>query len=226
MTTSIAGATFVLQRIYGLSAAEFSLVFATNSVGIIACGQIGARLSLELAACSGAGTGPYPQLRRRPGRGDHRLLRCWILGPGGVTVRHGELGRDGLPDCLRPCPDGLPQQAGAAIRALRAGSVHRGCSRCAALSSGCAAKGQQSRSGSLCWPRAPPRAQCSSHWWCRPCAQAGIVVVMDLPPTSVAVHHHNRRLPGCGGDWTRASVGRRASRPASSPASAGVRLAF
>jgi MFS transporter, DHA1 family, multidrug resistance protein len=45
MFAYIAGATFVLQRIYGLSAAEFSLVFATNSLGIIACGQIGARLS-------------------------------------------------------------------------------------------------------------------------------------------------------------------------------------
>ena len=41
----IAGATFVLQRSYGLSAVMFSLVFATNSLGIIACGQIGARLS-------------------------------------------------------------------------------------------------------------------------------------------------------------------------------------
>ena len=47
MFAYIAGATFVLQRIYGLSAAEFSLVFATNSVGIIACGQIGARLVHE-----------------------------------------------------------------------------------------------------------------------------------------------------------------------------------
>ena len=45
MFAYIAGATFVLQRIYGLSAAEFSLVFATNSVGIVACSQIGARLS-------------------------------------------------------------------------------------------------------------------------------------------------------------------------------------
>jgi MFS transporter, DHA1 family, multidrug resistance protein len=45
MFAYIAGATFVLQRIYGLSAVMFSLVFATNSLGIIACGQIGARLS-------------------------------------------------------------------------------------------------------------------------------------------------------------------------------------
>ena len=49
MFAYIAGATFVLQRSYGLSAVMFSLVFATNSLGIIACGQIGARLS-RLAA--------------------------------------------------------------------------------------------------------------------------------------------------------------------------------
>ena len=45
MFAYIAGATFVLQRIFGLSAVQFSLVFAANSLGIIACGQIGARLS-------------------------------------------------------------------------------------------------------------------------------------------------------------------------------------
>lgn len=44
MFAYIAGSTFVLQRIYGLSPVEFSLVFATNSVGLMAVGQIGGRL--------------------------------------------------------------------------------------------------------------------------------------------------------------------------------------
>jgi MFS transporter, DHA1 family, multidrug resistance protein len=45
MFSYIAGATFVLQRIHGLSAQQFSLVFATNSLGLIAFGQISARLA-------------------------------------------------------------------------------------------------------------------------------------------------------------------------------------
>jgi MFS transporter, DHA1 family, multidrug resistance protein len=44
MFAYIAGSTFVLQRIYGLSASTFSLVFATNSLGLVAAGQIGGRL--------------------------------------------------------------------------------------------------------------------------------------------------------------------------------------
>jgi DHA1 family bicyclomycin/chloramphenicol resistance-like MFS transporter len=45
MFAYIAGSTFVLQRIYGLTAAAFSLVFAVNSLGLIAFGQIGGRLA-------------------------------------------------------------------------------------------------------------------------------------------------------------------------------------
>ena len=41
----IAGATFVLQRIYGLSPQGFSLVFGVNSVGIMAAAQLSARLT-------------------------------------------------------------------------------------------------------------------------------------------------------------------------------------
>jgi MFS transporter, DHA1 family, multidrug resistance protein len=49
MFAYIAGSTFVLQRIYGLTAAGFSLVFATNSLGLIAAGQIGGRLARSYA---------------------------------------------------------------------------------------------------------------------------------------------------------------------------------
>ncbi len=45
MFAYISGATFVLQRIYGLSAQSFSLAFGLNSVGIMAMSQVGARLS-------------------------------------------------------------------------------------------------------------------------------------------------------------------------------------
>jgi DHA1 family bicyclomycin/chloramphenicol resistance-like MFS transporter len=45
MFSYIAGATFVLQRIHGLSAQQFSVVFATNSLGLIGFGQISARLA-------------------------------------------------------------------------------------------------------------------------------------------------------------------------------------
>ena len=45
MFAYIAGSSFVLQRIYGLSAVGFSLVFATNSLGLIALGQVGGRLA-------------------------------------------------------------------------------------------------------------------------------------------------------------------------------------
>ena len=45
MFAYIAGSSFVLQRIYGLSAVGFSLVFATNSLGLIALGQLGGRLA-------------------------------------------------------------------------------------------------------------------------------------------------------------------------------------
>lgn len=45
MFAYIAGATFVLQRIYGMSAPGFSFVFAVNSLGIMAMGQLGGGLA-------------------------------------------------------------------------------------------------------------------------------------------------------------------------------------
>ena len=45
MFAYIAGSTFVLQRIYGLSAEQFSWAFGLNALGIMAAGQLGARLA-------------------------------------------------------------------------------------------------------------------------------------------------------------------------------------
>jgi DHA1 family bicyclomycin/chloramphenicol resistance-like MFS transporter len=45
MFAYISGSTFVLQRIYGLSAQGFSFAFGLNSVGIMAMSQVGGRLS-------------------------------------------------------------------------------------------------------------------------------------------------------------------------------------
>jgi len=45
MFAYISGSTFVMQRIYGLSAQGFSFAFGLNSVGIMAMSQLGARLS-------------------------------------------------------------------------------------------------------------------------------------------------------------------------------------
>ncbi len=45
MFAYIAGGTFVLQEIYGLSAQGFSFVFGANSLGIMAMGQLGGHLA-------------------------------------------------------------------------------------------------------------------------------------------------------------------------------------
>ena len=50
MFAYIAGATFVLQRIYGLSPVGFSLAFGANSLGIMAAGQVGGRLARQWSA--------------------------------------------------------------------------------------------------------------------------------------------------------------------------------
>lgn len=46
----ISGSTFVLQRIYGLSAQAFSLVFGLNALGIVAAGQVGGSLARRWSA--------------------------------------------------------------------------------------------------------------------------------------------------------------------------------
>lgn len=45
MFAYIAGATFVLQRLFGLSAQQFSFAFGSNALGIVILGQVGARLA-------------------------------------------------------------------------------------------------------------------------------------------------------------------------------------
>jgi MFS transporter, DHA1 family, multidrug resistance protein len=49
MFAYIAGATFVLQRIYGLSPQGFSLAFGINSVGIVTAAQVSGRLTRRLS---------------------------------------------------------------------------------------------------------------------------------------------------------------------------------
>lgn len=50
MFAYIAGATFVLQRIYGLSPQQFSFVFGVNSLGIMAMGQLAGALASRWSA--------------------------------------------------------------------------------------------------------------------------------------------------------------------------------
>ena len=47
MFAYIAGATFVLQRLFGLTAQQFSFAFGANALGIMVLGQVGARLALR-----------------------------------------------------------------------------------------------------------------------------------------------------------------------------------
>ena len=57
MFAYIAGATFVLQRIYGMSAQGFSYAFGVNALGIMALSQIGARLARSRPATQVLGAG-------------------------------------------------------------------------------------------------------------------------------------------------------------------------
>jgi DHA1 family bicyclomycin/chloramphenicol resistance-like MFS transporter len=57
MFAYIAGATFVLQRIYGLSAQGFSVVFGTNAVGIMVLSGVASRLSRGWPAARVLGLG-------------------------------------------------------------------------------------------------------------------------------------------------------------------------
>jgi len=60
MFAYLAGSSFVLEDVYGISAQGFSLVFAVNSAGLIGCSQLGARLVTRV--------------------GPAVLLRCGLLG--------------------------------------------------------------------------------------------------------------------------------------------------
>ena len=52
MFSYIAGATFVLQKIYGLSPQGFSLAFGINSLGILGAAQLSARLTRRSPRCA------------------------------------------------------------------------------------------------------------------------------------------------------------------------------
>jgi DHA1 family bicyclomycin/chloramphenicol resistance-like MFS transporter len=57
MFSYIAGATFVLQKIYGLSPQGFSLAFGVNSLGILGSAQLSARLSRRFSPLRVLATG-------------------------------------------------------------------------------------------------------------------------------------------------------------------------
>jgi Bcr/CflA subfamily drug resistance transporter len=108
MFAYIAGSTFVLQRIYGMSPQGFSLVFGCISLGLVAAAQGGARLALlwPLTRVLALGLtidnrsddsnhiGRSVQWRPEPGRGDRRSARhrdgiglhCWPARAGRIPV--------------------------------------------------------------------------------------------------------------------------------------------
>ncbi|WP_239156909.1 multidrug effflux MFS transporter [Actinocatenispora thailandica] len=59
MFAYISGSSFVLQDVYGMSAQLFALVFGANAVGIVAAGQLSARLVGRLGPAALLRTGAY-----------------------------------------------------------------------------------------------------------------------------------------------------------------------
>lgn len=81
MFAYIAGSSFVLQQVYGLSAQQFALVFGSNAAGLIAASQVSARLVRRHS----------PRTLMRAGvamsaTGGVALLGCVLLGAGLVGV--------------------------------------------------------------------------------------------------------------------------------------------
>lgn len=81
MFAYIAGATFVLQRIYGLSAQGFSIVFGANAVGIMVLSGVASRLSGSWPAARVLGLGLALNLL-----GAASLAAAVLLGLGLVPV--------------------------------------------------------------------------------------------------------------------------------------------
>ena len=75
----IAGSPFVLQDIYGLTPAQFSLVFAANAIGLVAAAQVGARLAEPLGAEAVLGGGLLV------GAGSGVLLLLVVVGGAGLA---------------------------------------------------------------------------------------------------------------------------------------------
>jgi MFS transporter, DHA1 family, multidrug resistance protein len=96
MFAYIAGSSFTLQRIYGASPQTYSLLFALNSIGLVATGQLNGKLLL----------GRFPS---------HRVLATGlaVLGLAGtalvllVTVTHAGLGWIAVALFLTACPVGM-----------------------------------------------------------------------------------------------------------------------
>lgn len=81
MFAYIAGSTFVLQRIYGMSPQGFSYAFGVNALGIMAMSQIGARLARRWRAVQVLGLGLGLNLIGAVG-----VLVCVVSGAGLTTL--------------------------------------------------------------------------------------------------------------------------------------------
>ncbi len=121
MFAYISGATFVLQRLYGMSAQGFSLVFGLNSVGIMVLSQVGARLSRRRSPVTVLGLGLAVNLA---GAGCLATTVLLDLGLGflvpSLFVMVSALGLV-FPTSTALAMAGYPQQAGAASSLLGLG---------------------------------------------------------------------------------------------------------
>lgn len=81
MFAYIAGSTFVLQRIYGMSPQGFSYAFGVNALGIMAMSQVGARLARRWRAVQVLGLGLGLNLIGAVG-----VLVCVVSGAGLTTL--------------------------------------------------------------------------------------------------------------------------------------------
>jgi DHA1 family bicyclomycin/chloramphenicol resistance-like MFS transporter len=121
MFAYIAGATFVLQQIYGLSAQSFSLAFGANSVGIMALSELGARLGRHWSTVSVLALGLALNLL-----GAAALAATVLLGLGlpfllgSLFVMVSALGLV-FPTATALAMSGYPQQAGTASSLLGLG---------------------------------------------------------------------------------------------------------
>ncbi|HET9873115.1 MAG TPA: multidrug effflux MFS transporter [Propionibacteriaceae bacterium] len=78
MFAYIAGATFVLQRVYGMSPQGFSFVFGANSLGIMAMGQIGGQLAHRWSPSRVLGIGLLINLTGAAALATSVLAAAWL----------------------------------------------------------------------------------------------------------------------------------------------------
>jgi DHA1 family bicyclomycin/chloramphenicol resistance-like MFS transporter len=158
MFAYIAGSTFVLQRIYGMSPQAFSLVFGCISLGLVAAAQGGARLALvwPLTRVLALGlainltgatallvtvvTGlPLAALIGAPG--DHGV-RCGIDLPDGKRAGHGGLSRSSRYRIFLQGPQPIPVRCNSGTAGGDRGRADRHCRSASSLP----------RSASAPWP--------------------------------------------------------------------------